>query len=280
MNNSYSQDQLREAQLLARAARITVTRGRMIALVEVFKTFATIPEKLLLWDRTVGSGELNEDSEQLAKVFLAMHHSTDTHISINEYNPFLICKRVYQNSRASLLSKLTLGILEIISYTFPPAKLFGGDYYLPIADTIVICSDNLSIALHESGHAIDFTERNRNGLGPGLYSIMRILPPVMLYQEAVATRKAISFAESCGEQVDIKHCWSLLIPAFGTYVAYVIHKHTEVNYLPLLISVMLAAHVLGRIANAVRTSRCSYKVDKDLAALVERVKYGEVLSTQ
>ena len=150
----------------------------------------------------------------------------------------------------------------------------GGDYYLPIADTIVTCSDNLAIALHEAGHAIDFAEQNRNGLGPGLYSIMRILPPVMLHQEVVASRKAIAFAESCGEEESIKHCWSRLSPAFGTYVAYVINDYIEVNYWLLLIFVVVAFHVLGRTINAVRASRCSYTVDKDLAALVERVRYG------
>ncbi len=102
----------------------------------------------------------------------------------------------------------------------------------------------------------------------------------MLHQEVVATRKAIAFAESCGEEVGIKHCWSLLIPAFGTYVAYVISDYIEVNYWLLLISVVVAFHVLGRVVNAVRSYRNSYTIDKDLSALVERFRYGEVLSKQ
>ena len=110
MDNFSFQDQASKAQLLERAVKVEVTRGRMIELVEAFKTFFTIPEKLLLWDITVGSGELSEDSEQVTRIFLALHHSTDTHISINEYNPLLIAKRVYQSSRASFLSKLTLGV--------------------------------------------------------------------------------------------------------------------------------------------------------------------------
>lgn len=69
--------QAREEQLLAKAAYIEVTRGCRDEIVEAIKTFFTIPEKLLLWDRTVGSGELSEDSEQVTRVFLAIHHCSD-----------------------------------------------------------------------------------------------------------------------------------------------------------------------------------------------------------
>ena len=110
MDSISSQDQVSQAQLLERAAQVEVTRGHMIDLVEVIRAFFTIPEKLLLWDITVGSGELSEDSEQVTRVLLARHHSTGTHISINEYDPYLIAERVFENSRASLLSKLTLGV--------------------------------------------------------------------------------------------------------------------------------------------------------------------------
>lgn len=274
------QVQTKEAELLQQAAEIEVTRGFASEIVELIRFLATLPEKLLLWNRTVGSGELSEDSEQVVRVFLAMHYSTATHVSINEYNPSLICKRVFENSSAPPLFKFTLGILEIIHYTLFPAKLIGGDYYLPIADTIVICSDNLAIALHEAGHAIDFAEQDRNGLGRGFYSITRMLPPVMLHQEAVATRKAITFAESCGEKLDVKHCWSLLIPAFGTYIAYVVAEYTEWNYGLVLFSVLISSHMLGRMISAFRTSRDSYTVDKEIAALVERARYGEAISTQ
>ena len=264
---------IKEAELLERAAKVEVTRGSSSDLVELVRAFFTIPEKLLLWDRTVGSGELNEDSEQVMRFFLALHHCNDTHVSINEFNPFLISERIGQNNRVSLLSKLTLGVLEVILYTLTPAKLLGGDYYLPIANTIVINSDNLAIALHEAGHAIDTVEKDRNGLGAGQYSLMRMLPPIMLYQEIAATRKAITFAESCGEETSIKWCWSLLIPAFGTYIAYVINKYVEVNYWLVLISILIACHVLGRVINAVRTARGSYEIDKNLMALVEKFRY-------
>ena len=162
---------------------------------------------------------MHEDAETAVKFALLEGDSLDTHISINEYNPKLIWSRTFKNDKASFLAKITLGTLAAIIYTVIPRRLVAGDAYFPIADTVVLYSDNMDIALHEAGHAIDFAEKHKVGIGPGLYNLGAIVFPIRLYQEAVATGKAFEFTAEHGASEDLQSSYALLFPAFGTYLA-------------------------------------------------------------
>ena len=280
-----AQVQTNDDQLLEQAAAIKVTRGRYSVLAEVIKAFVNLPMKLALWDSTVGSGELRDDSEQVIRIFLAMHRSTDTHISINEYNPVFICKRVFHSRRVSLLTKLTLGVLETVFYTLIPAKFLGMTYYASIADTIVICSDNLARALSEAGDAIDSKEQNRKGWRAWLY---KLLPP---YYALAANRAAITFAEESCERRDSLPCWKQLVFDLGMSLMFCFFILCHVTddfwaawaawvFIILLPLTMIAYRVLPRVVSNVRTSRGRDTVNKDKRQLVERARYGVGISKQ
>ena len=210
-----------DPHLEERLDEILVTKGKRRPIIDTIRSIFSLPHKLLLWDSSVGSGELHKDAETAAKLFLAEGGATSTHISVNEYNPKIIWQRTFQNDKASILTKITYGVLHALIYTVIPSKLFykGGDHYNPFADTIVLYSDNLDVALHEAGHAVDFSEKQRQHIDPGLYMLGRYFFPIMLYQEAVATGKAFKFTKEHGASEDVRSSYALLFPAFGTYLA-------------------------------------------------------------
>ncbi len=210
-----------DPQLEEKLHQILVTRGKKNKIVDTLRGFFTWSQKLLYWNRTVGSGELHEDAEIATKLALVDGDSASTHISINEYNPKIIWQRTFQNDKTSILTKLTFGTIYALVYTVIPGRLlYGfGDQYNPFADTVILYSDNLDLALHEAGHAVDFSEKQKKHLGPGLYTLARVFFPIMLYQEAVATGKAFKFTAEHGASEDLKSSYALLFPAFGTYLA-------------------------------------------------------------
>ncbi len=210
-----------DPQLEEKLHEVLVTRGKENKIVDALRSFFSWPQKLLLWNRTVGSGELHEDAEKAVRLALADGDSASTHVSVNEYNPKIIWQRTFRNDKTSVLTKLTLGTMNALIYTVMPGRLlYGmGDHYNPFADTVVLYSDNLDLALHEAGHAIDFSEKQKKGLGPGLYTLGRFFFPIQLYQEAVATGKAFEFTAEHGASEDVRSSYALLFPAFGTYLA-------------------------------------------------------------
>lgn len=223
-DNSIEERLKNDPELEEKLNQIMLTRGRQNKVTRVIDGardfFFSLPGKLLLWNRSFGSADpLHKDAETAVKLALLEGDSLDTHISINEYNPKLIWSRTFKNDKASFLAKITLGTLAAIIYTVIPRRLVAGDAYFPIADTVVLYSDNMDIALHEAGHAIDFAEKHKVGIGPGIYNLGAIVFPIRLYQEAVATGKAFEFTAEHGASEDLRSSYALLFPAFGTYLA-------------------------------------------------------------
>jgi hypothetical protein len=89
----------------------------------------------------------------------------------------------------------------------------GGDHYNPYTNTIHLFSDDPAIALHEAGHAVDFAKQAQ----PGYYAVGRIIPPVTLHQEQVASDIAIQHLKDQGDRSGELHAYQTLYPAFGTY---------------------------------------------------------------
>lgn len=211
-----------DPQLEEKMNAIVVSRGEKRPLIDRLRDFFTIPHKLMLWNKTIGSGELKEDSEKVVRAFLAENDVTSTHISINEYNPKLIWQRVYQNDKTSFLSKITVGNLNALIYTVTLGRLTGGtgDGYDPMSDTLILYSDNLDAALRESGIAADQAEKNRKHKVPtGLYTLGRYIFPVALYLDASAASKVFDFNETFGSAERVRDTYALIIPSFGTYLA-------------------------------------------------------------
>ena len=141
-----------DPQLEDKMQAITVSRGGEKPMTDKLRSFFTIPRKLMLWNKEIGSGELKEESEEVVRAFLAENDVTSTHISINEYNPKLIWKRTYENENTSFLAKITMGNLNALIYTVTFGRLTGGtgDGYDPMSDTLIFYSDNLDITLREN----------------------------------------------------------------------------------------------------------------------------------
>lgn len=217
INRMIANDPLLEEKMLA----ITVSRGDEKPTTDRMRDFFTIPRKLMLWNKEIGSGELEEESEEVVRAFLAKHGVTSTHISINEYDPKLIWKRTYENNNTSFLAKITMGNLNALIYTLTFGRLTGatGDGYDPMSDTLIFYSDNLDITLREAGLAVDHDIKSKQGFSTGLYALGRYLFPIALYQEAAAAGKVFSFTESYGDAESIKDAYSLIIPSFGMYLA-------------------------------------------------------------
>ena len=91
------------------------------------------------------------------------------------------------------------------------SELSRTDYYNPITNAAIIYSNVEGIALHEIGHAKDFSRFKR----PWIYTLSRALPPVTLYQEWIASAK---YAREDLPQEKKYHFSRFLIPAFATYV--------------------------------------------------------------
>ena len=210
-----------DPQLEEKMRAIMVSRGEKNPKVDRWRDFFTIPHKLMLWNKTVGSGELAVESEEVVRAFLAKHDLADTHISINEYNPKLIWKRTYANKETSFLSKITLGNLNALIYTITFGRLTGatGDGYDIMSDTLIFYSDNLDVALRETGLAVDRNEKSEKGIRTDLYALGRYIFPVALLQEAMAADKVIDFVEELGSAEGVKDAYALIIPSFGMYLA-------------------------------------------------------------
>ena len=210
-----------DPQLEDKMQAITVSRGDEKPMTDKLRSFFTIPRKLMLWNKEIGSGELKEESEEVVRAFLAENDVTSTHISINEYNPKLIWKRMHENKNTSFLAKITMGNLNALIYTITYGRLTGGtgDGYDPMSDTLVFYSDNLDITLREAGLAVDHDEKNKKGFGTGLYTLGRYLFPIALYQDASAAGKVFKFNESYGDAESIEDAYALIIPSFGMYLA-------------------------------------------------------------
>ena len=210
-----------DPQLEAKMQAITVSRGEEMSTIDKLRSFFTIPRKLMLWNKSVGSGELKKESEEVVRAFLAKNDITKTHISINEYNPELIWRRTWDNGDTSFLAKITMGNINALIYTITFGRLTGisGDGYDPMSDTLVFYSDNLDVTMREAGLAVDHRKKKRLGIATGLYALGRYLFPINLYQEAMAADKVFEFNEAYGDAESVADAYALIIPSFGMYLA-------------------------------------------------------------
>ena len=96
-----------------------------------------------------------------------------------------------------------------------------------------------AIALHEAGHAKDFSRRENKGLNAAMYS----LPGAALYYEAVATSDALTYLDDNCRYEDEKDAYQILHPAYGTYVGGLFLKESGLGFL-----MAIPGHVTGAFA--------------------------------
>lgn len=169
--------------------------------------------KLFFWDADVSWGL---DKERTRTVLAMLENDNNikgitVRLNHNEaiYDWWRMIKEKELCERNPWLYRWTFGTLIAIKDELL-AELFRGDYYNPLTKTVVVYSNVESIAAHEIGHHLDFSRFSTDWL----YSLLRILPPVMLVQEWKASVNATHMMiPGDGWQFS-----RYLIPAFFSYV--------------------------------------------------------------
>jgi hypothetical protein len=199
-----------------RAGEEQVERGRPHAFVDGLGHYVvSLPSKLLLLSWRVENHRVSTDTEAKLLEYMETNQLCNVKLRINQYTVPGEWSRLFRNRNIHGFWRYTVGFLTLVVYTVLPQRVFGGDNYNPFTNTVNIYSDVGSIALHEGGHAKDFSGRGRKGL----YATLRILPLVPLYQEGKATKDAVSYLRYEAMTEEERRAYPMLWGAFGTYVA-------------------------------------------------------------
>lgn len=204
----------------------------------------SLPAKLMLWDWQVLDHELPPESEQLMRRYLETNRMRGVKVRHNQYAPLAEFGRLVANKEVGAGYRYTLGLVSWLRYTFLPDRLLaglpiigGGDHFNPFSNTVNVFSSDPGVLLHETGHAKDYLNARWKGTQMGL---LRLVPFVDLWQEAVATDDAIGFLK-CEREVEAEiDAYKVLFPAYATYISGYIGAEAQ---LPLL----LGGHVAGRL---------------------------------
>lgn len=199
------------------ASQAQIERGKPFWLLDALGNLLGLPKKLLLWNRKIDSHSVSGETELAVKEFIDAHPDDlgRVKVRINQWAPMGEFKRLVENERIPWYLRVFPGVPTTL-WSSVTGRLLGGDHYNPYTHTVHLFSDDSAVALHELGHAKDFAEHP----DPGLYAVGRILPPVTLHQEQVASDMAVQYFKEKGKREEELHSYSVLYPAFGTYAGH------------------------------------------------------------
>jgi hypothetical protein len=202
-----------------------------------------IPGKLILWNRRVDSHDVSPRTEEAIREYLADNGLDHVKVRINQYAPLDDWRRLRKNKTVGWGYRYTIGAVSVAGEALLPGRLLGGDRYNPWTATIHLYSDVPAIALHEGGHAKDFTRRD----WPGTYGFVTSLPFTDLWSEAIASGDAIAYAEKQDDPQLAQETYRILYPAYGTYLGgNVADLIVAPIALPFYAGAVVAGHVAGR----------------------------------
>jgi hypothetical protein len=102
------------------------------------------------------------------------------------------------------------------------------------------------------GHLLDFRRRPY----PGLYSLLRLIPGVALYQEFLASRYAVRYLDHIGDHDEELRAYRILFPAYSTYVlgflAYLLPNQVIRT---IAMPFVILGHVVGNVMAKQRIDR-------------------------
>lgn len=144
---------------------IVVEKGFSDPVVDGIRNVLSIPWKLMYFSDDINSGDVSPEVIEMTKNYLHENGLHDVNVSVNQYKPQAAWQRVFSNPRTSLITKMTLGVINAASETVLCNKFtgLGGDYYDPMTNTINLLSNNSAIALRECGRAKFFNEKSNVG---------------------------------------------------------------------------------------------------------------------
>ena len=199
--------------------------------------------KLVLWDRRVDSHKIGEETELVMRRYLQANELEHVQVRLNAWHVRDEWRRLRRNRSVGAGWRYTLGVLACLQYTILPGRFFGGDNYNPYTNTINLYSDIPAIAVHEGGHAKDFTNRRWKGT----YAAAYIIPLVNLYHEALATGDALGYLRA-EESPELQYeGYRVLYPAYGTYLGGGIGEFVPPMDTGIYAAGVIGGHVLGRI---------------------------------
>jgi len=197
---------------------LQIERGKPVVVVDALGHYLfSLPSKIILWNWRVDNHDISVETEGKLRQYLQDNNLNNVKIRLNQYAPGAEWRRLGRNNGMPGFFRYVFGGMSLVYYTILPGRLLGGDHYNPYTNTINLFSDHRAIALHEAGHAKDFALRPR--AFRGWYSLLRSLPLIPLYQEALATGDAIAYDRTNAHARDEKNDYKILYPAFCTYIA-------------------------------------------------------------
>lgn len=171
--------------------------------------------KLLLWDRDVDSHQISPETFARLMTYLDENDLDEVQVLVNTYKPGNQWRRLFSNRTVGAGWRYTVGLISVGLYTILPGRFFGGDAYNPFTNTIYLYSDDPSIALHEGGHAKDFSRRKYKGTHAAIY----VLPFAALYYEAKATNDALGYLQDKQAHDQQADAYEITYPAYATYAS-------------------------------------------------------------
>ncbi len=211
----------------------------------------SLPSKLVLWNWQVENHRISDKTREHIRQYLHANGLRHVKVRFNQYAPGGEWGRLFRNKEVHGFWRYTLGVGSVLVYTIAPGRLFGGDHYNPYTNTISIYSNVPAIGIHEGGHAKDFARRSR--AFKGWYALIRNLPLVSLYQEAIATGDAVGYYRTNDLVSDEKAGYKILYPAYGTYIANEVLTFAPGGRLipqAVIAAAVIPAHIIGRIKAA------------------------------
>ncbi|MDP3919207.1 MAG: hypothetical protein Q8R76_00145 [Candidatus Omnitrophota bacterium] len=192
-------------------------RGHVFVPLDFLGDFLSKPFQLLFWSRGFGNHNISPATEQRLSEFLAFHGLQDVKVRLNQWAPHKEIGRLFINKNIAWPYKIIYFPSTLIASLIgrPLGGLVMSDYYDPGSNSINIVSDDIAIALHEGGHAADFASRRYKGS----YGLLRILPGINVFQEAIASDEAFEYLEANKHYDELLRAYSVLYPAYATYIS-------------------------------------------------------------
>lgn len=236
-------DRVNVAPELVEATRESpIERGQPRPVIDGVGWVFGIPAKIVLWDSRVDNHDVSAETEEALRRYLDDNGLDHVKVAINQYDPLDDWRRLRANKTVGLGYRCTFGVLSVAGEAILPGRLFGGDHYNPYTGTIHLYSDVPAIALHEGGHAKDFTRRKL----PGTYALAAAFPIVSLWPEAIATADALAYAEAHQDPDLERESYRILYPAYGTYVGGAVGRFAPAVTFPMYAGAVVAGHAVGR----------------------------------
>lgn len=196
--------------------------------------------QLLFWNSRYGNHRVSVETEKHLQDFLNYYQLKDVKVRINQWAPHKEMVRLITNKNIAWPYKIIFfpSTLIVSVLARPFSGFFISDYYDPGSNTIHIFSDDISIALHEAGHAYDFSIQKFKGT----YGLIRIVPGINLIQEANATEEAMFYLEKNEFYEELIDAPKTLYPAYSTYIA------SYISGAPApLVGALLMGHYFGSL---------------------------------